>query len=644
MPHTKQRPDSFPNVIRRSHVRSCAYGVPRERQGAGYQVRLTDRELEARRNNQKDFFDIGVQQIQLIYSLLQGTCICMTLTDAEGYVLYVLGDEDIMEYFTLRCCLPGYRWTEQDVGTCAIGIVLQEKIAVFIPGESMYLSASRLYSNAGSPIFAADGTTLIGVITVSSYSHVMHIHTMGLVRQAAESIRLQMLERQHTIEQKISNTYLEMLINSNSRGLVNVSMDGRIVQYNTRARHLLALDGDCIGQELESFLGKSCNLLAQLTKKKGFHSREILVRRTNITHFASLDIIHLEDGTVAGGLFSITEKKEMLRVAAEVSGNKARFTFDSIVGHSPALRHALDMGALAAKGAASVLLSGETGTGKELFAQAIHNAGKRRQMPFVAINCGAIPKELLESELFGHEEGAFTGARKGGCPGKLEMAHNGTLFLDEIGDMPLDMQVKLLRVLQSREIRRVGGLHALSVDIRVITATNKDLREEIAAQRFRADLFYRISTLTIDIPPLRDRAEDIPLLVRHFLNRYGSPQTSIPDETLRYLRRYAWPGNIRQLEGSVERALYVANGQALAPEHFGLEKAPAAPRARGGSGGSLHEAEMVTIRAVLRGVGGNISQAARILGISRPTLYRKLRDKDLQALLREDGPEGQGMP
>ena len=643
MPHNKQRPDYFPEVIQRSHARSCAYGIPRDRQGARYQLRLSEQELEARRNSQKDFFDIGVQQIQLIYSLLRGTGICMSLTDAEGYVLYVLGDEDIMEYFTLRCCLPGYRWTERDVGTCAIGIVLSEKIPVFIPGECMYLSSSRLYSNAGSPVFAADGKTLMGAITVSSYSDIMHIHTMGLVRQAAESIRLQLLERQHVIEQKISNNYLETLINSDSRGLVNVNLDGRIVQYNTRARHLLSLDGDCIGQELETYLGKSCNLLSQLAKNKGFHSREILARRTSITHFASLDIIHMEDGTVAGGLFSITEKKEMLRVAAEVSGNKALFTFESIVGHSPALQHALHMSELAARGAASVLLSGETGTGKELFAQAIHNAGKRRQMPFVAINCGAIPKELLESELFGYEEGAFTGARKGGCPGKLEMANNGTLFLDEIGDMPLDMQVKLLRVLQSREIRRVGGLHTLSVNIRVIAATNKNLREEIAAQRFRADLFYRISTLTIDIPPLRDRTEDIPLLVRHFLNRYGSPQHNIPDETLHFLRGYPWPGNIRQLESSVERALYVAGGQPLAPEHFGLAHAPAIPRARSNKG-SLHEAEMATIRAVLRSVDGNISQAARILGISRPTLYRKLKDKDLQSLLQKDGPDGRTRP
>ena len=228
----------------------------------------------------------------------------------------------------------------------------------------------------------------------------------------------------------------------------------------------------------------------------------------------------MNSGELVGGLFTVMEKKEMMRMAVEMTGAHAHFTFESILGASESLRSALHLAHIAAGSTAPVLLSGETGTGKELFAQAIHNDGPRRNRPFVAINCGAIPKELLESELFGYEEGAFTGAQKGGRPGKFELADTGTLFLDEIGDMPFDMQVKLLRVLQSGEIQRVGGLRTVPVDLRIISATNKDLKQAIAQHQFRADLDYRISTLSILVPPLRERAEDILPLAEHFIHRH----------------------------------------------------------------------------------------------------------------------------
>ena len=247
----------------------------------------------------------------------------------------------------------------------------------------------------------------------------------------------------------------------------------------------------------------------------------------------------------------------MMRMAVEMTGAHAHFTFESILGASESLRSALHLAHIAAGSTAPVLLSGETGTGKELFAQAIHNDGPRRNRPFVAINCGAIPKELLESELFGYEEGAFTGAQKGGRPGKFELADTGTLFLDEIGDMPFDMQVKLLRVLQSGEIQRVGGLRTVPVDLRIISATNKDLKQAIAQHQFRADLYYRISTLSILVPPLRERAEDILPLAEHFIRRHelrlNRHPVPLPQETAEAIRRYPWPGNVRELRNFAER-------------------------------------------------------------------------------------------
>ncbi len=303
------------------------------------------------------------------------------------------------------------------------------------------------------------------------------------------------------------------------------------------------------------------------------------------------------------------------------------------------MKHALRHARIAADSTAPVLLCGETGTGKELFAQAIHNGGERRKGPFVAINCGAIPKELLESELFGYEEGAFTGARKGGRPGKFELADSGTLFLDEIGDMSFDMQVKLLRVLQSGEIQRVGGLRSVPVDLRVISATNRDLRQAIEQQKFRADLYYRISTLNIIVPPLRERPEDILPLAEYFIQRHrlrlDKPTAVLPPDTAAMLMTYAWPGNVRQLESAVERAMHLAEGGDLLAEHFGiagLERSRRGVSSGGGSGqGTLEDMEQRAVAETLTRHNGNIRATARTLGVSRPTLYRKLKKMGIRA-------------
>lgn len=343
----------------------------------------------------------------------------------------------------------------------------------------------------------------------------------------------------------------------------------------------------------------------------------------------------MNSGELVGGLFTVMEKKEMMRMAVEMTGAHAHFTFDSILGTSETLRSALHLAHIAAGSTAPVLLYGETGTGKELFAQAIHNDGDRRNRPFVAINCGAIPKELLESELFGYEEGAFTGAQKG-RPGKFELADTGTLFLDEIGDMPFDMQVKLLRVLQTGEIQRVGGLRTVPVDLRIISATNKDLKQGIAQHKFRADLYYRISTLNILVPSLRDRREDILPLASHFIHRHelrlNRPPVPLLPETAEAILNYAWPGNIRQLENAVERAVHLAEGGPLRPEHFGIADLMNEGLSLSGLSGqaTLEVIERQAIAAALVRFDGNVSRVSAALGVSRPTLYRKIRKYGLE--------------
>ena len=450
---------AIPNLeelIRRSHARSARYGLDPHLDGAPEAGGLSAAGLRKRINGQREFFDLARAQIDTLYGLLKGTGFCMALADSEGYVLYVVGDAELVEHFKRRRCLPGYRWLERDVGTCAIGLALEEKVPVFLPGDAMFSMDARRLSNAGAPVFAPDGGVVLGAISLSGESAMMHVHTLGLVRQAAETVTSQLRERERMRDLATTNQYLRALIESDSRGIVTVDSHGRIVQTNRSARRLFSLPVSPAGRDFEDFTGGRSGVLEHLATGKSFKAREILARHSGMTHFASFDPICMSNGEVVGGLLTVQEKKEVMGMAVEVTGSHAHFTFDSILGSSACLGQALRHARIAAASTAPVLLCGETGTGKELFAQAIHNGGERRNRPFVAINCGAIPKELLESELFGYEEGAFTGARKGGRPGKFELADSGTLFLDEIGDMPFDMQVKLLRVLQTGEIQRVG--------------------------------------------------------------------------------------------------------------------------------------------------------------------------------------------
>ncbi len=312
----------------------------------------------------------------------------------------------------------------------------------------------------------------------------------------------------------------------------------------------------------------------------------------------------------------------------------ARYTFESIHGSGAAIARAKDEALRAARTDSTVLLRGETGTGKELFAHAIHAAGPRRARPFIKLNCAAIPADLLESELFGYEEGAFTGAKKGGKPGKFELAAGGTLFLDEIGDMPLSMQAKLLRALQEREFDRVGGTRSRRVDIRVIAATSRHLEELVGQGTFRADLYYRINVISIRIPPLRERREDIGTVSERMLDLFcaetGEPRKRLDPSTHEVLEDYLWPGNIRELRNVLERAVAMSHGPVLLPEHLPPHLLRAAPDIRkeavpGSLASVKAEAERQAILSALAAAEGNRSRAASLLRIHRVKLHEKIK-------------------
>jgi DNA-binding NtrC family response regulator len=296
---------------------------------------------------------------------------------------------------------------------------------------------------------------------------------------------------------------------------------------------------------------------------------------------------------------------------------------------------------------AAVLILGESGTGKELAARAIHRASARREGPFVSLNCGALPAQLLESELFGHEKGAFTGAA-GAKPGQFELAHGGTLFLDEIGECSPELQVRLLRVLQEKQVQRLGGTRPVATDFRLVAATNRTLAEEVKAGRFREDLYYRINVVEVAMPPLRERREDIPLLAAFFLERFarreGKAFEGISSAALERLSAHEWPGNVRELENAIERGVVVGRGPLLDAADLPSQVRPsdASPAQAADLAGRelpLAEVEKVVIAAAMARHGGNKSQAARALGISRKLLYSKLREYGLGGAEAPDGEE-----
>ncbi|MFB3855386.1 MAG: sigma-54-dependent transcriptional regulator [Vicinamibacterales bacterium] len=314
---------------------------------------------------------------------------------------------------------------------------------------------------------------------------------------------------------------------------------------------------------------------------------------------------------------------------------KRDYRFRDMISKSARMHAVFDLARTAAKSSSTILILGESGTGKELLARAVHAESPRRQGPFVAVSCAALTETLLESELFGHEKGSFTGAvarRKG----KFEAADGGTLFLDEIGDITPKLQLDLLRVLEDRRFFRVGGSDSVQVDVRIIAATNKDLKKAVDEGRFREDLYYRLNVIPIVIPPLRDRLEDIPLLVEHLLEQLGAETgkrvDSLSPEAMRLLMAHSWPGNVRELRNILERGVVVASGRVVQAADLGLM--PAAPVLTGTEGpASLEEVERRHIAGVLHETGGNISQSARILGIDRATLYNKIK----RYQLRRDG-------
>jgi transcriptional regulator with PAS, ATPase and Fis domain len=349
-----------------------------------------------------------------------------------------------------------------------------------------------------------------------------------------------------------------------------------------------------------------------------------------------------ELGEVTGGIIILRHIKQVQNLVNRFSGYYATLQFSDIIGESIEIREAIRLATLSASTTSNILLQGESGTGKEIFAQAIHNRSAQNGGPFLALNCGAIPRELIGSELFGYEEGAFTGAKRGGKPGKFELASGGTLFLDEIGDMPLEQQISLLRVIQEKKVARIGSDKMIPVNVRLICATNKNLLQEVERGAFRHDLFYRLNVMSITIPPLRNRVKDIPLLFTHFLEKLGRDwgvKFDVELEVFDYLNQYKWKGNVRELQNVVERAASLAENGIISLQQLPVEFYASFSHSSHGpimqSTKSfdnreqrqqlLRDTEKSRIVNLLNIHAGNVSRVAREMGLSRKTLYNKMR-------------------
>ncbi|NLZ92467.1 MAG: sigma-54-dependent Fis family transcriptional regulator [Firmicutes bacterium] len=407
--------------------------------------------------------------------------------------------------------------------------------------------------------------------------------------------------------------------------------EGKVQLYNERLLEILGISkGKDIDKELEKQLAhfatgselKRKYITLNLTGGK----KDCLVTVQRLTQEEATDILYLEE--LAEEQVKIERKSSSL------------VSFNDIIGVSAKINEAKRVAAKVANSSSPVLLYGESGTGKELFAQAIHNGSLRSKGPFIAVNCGAIPAELVESELFGYEPGTFTGALKSGKSGLLEAACGGTIFLDEVESMPLPVQVKLLRVISSKQIVKVGGTREISFDARIISASKKDLLKEADNGTFREDLFFRISTFIIKLPPLREHREDIPVLANYFVKKYcqtlALPIPEIPDEFMKALKYYDWRGNVRELENVLERAVYLSEKKQLSfydlPDYVQksyrrhrvksmLKNLKSLPR---NGSGLLQEGEEIIIESVLQEARFNINESARILGISPKTLYNRI--------------------
>ena len=620
--------DELRSVIARSWERCLSLGVDPSGQCP---QRISDSELHARLEKNEPLLRAAAPFMESLYQFLQSSGFVVLLADADTCMLKVIGTEHT-DAKAAACHAPGAIWKEDYAGNTAIGMALIEGMPLQIHALEHYCEALHPWTCSAAPIRDTDGN-LIGVLDMSGGRELVHCHTLGMVVAAVTAIENQMAMDRAARELKTANQYKSAIVEAISDGLLTIDNRGFVTYMNLAGARILGADQrGVIGRHIQEVVDYRPDILNVLASGEGYTDKEFFHKSPKRSlHLIKTAVpIRDENGGIVGVVDVFREAKRVRQMVNQMIGAHANFTFDDFVGRTTEIQDVLRLARAAAESSSNVLILGESGTGKEILAQAIHNGSRRKEGPFVAVNCAAIPRELIESELFGHEEGAFTGARRGGRPGKFELANGGTIFLDEIGDMPPDMQVKLLRVLQERKLVRVGGSHYIDINVRVIAATNRDLLAEVEDGNFRRDLYYRLNVLLITMVPLRHWMEDLPLLVDHIIGKLnrklGKSIKGVAPAAMERLRGHFWPGNVRELENVLERAMHISQGDLLDAECLPrLGRAEGVTPAMRQGAVSIDEVEKVTIARTMEAMGGNVTRAAQVLRISRNTLYNKIR-------------------
>ena len=575
-----------------------------------------------------------------IYDQIKQRGLLITVADAEGRILRTCGSKEVLLEADRLHFGPGAVWSELSVGTNAISLSINDGTPAQVMGVEHFCNSHQSWGCSAAPIFTPFGD-LWGCFDISGPTSADHSHALWLVMGAAREIERLLLNASLANMENKSRSLLNTLFSSMPIGILMVDDEGRISYANTLAARMLRYAGDLRDCRADMFFGSPAH-----AHWRHNNAESVPLRCTANPEISARIVSFMASGTENRHSI-ITLQAEAPRVLATPVRRSRREEprpFGDILYRSEKMVSVVARARHMAQSPAAILLYGETGTGKELFARAIHQASAQADGPFVAVNCGALPRELIQSELFGYEKGAFTGAAEKGRPGKFELAEKGTLFLDEISEMPLEMQVNLLRPLEERCVTRVGGKQNIKVDFRLITATNRDLDQLMTSGSFRQDLFYRIHVLALEIPPLRERKDDIGLIAEYHCRRlcctYGQPFGGLSAEALRIMEDYAWPGNVRQLVHSMDFAVNMAQGGCILPEHLPAPlHARHEPLAAGGGDCAmaalprmaefnLGSIEAHAIKAALAHYKGNMLQAAKALGIGRNTLYAKLRKID----------------
>ena len=559
------------------------------------------------------------------------------LADANGLLLETVGDADFVGRADRVALSAGASWDENLRGTNAIGTALSEEMPVAVLGSEHFLEYNGFLTCCASPIFGPDGR-LIGVLDISGDYRSHQRHTLGLARLSSAIVEKRLFEAAHGRDILVCFHSRADYLGSPKEGMAAVSPDGQVLAINRNGTELLGIRPvDAVRRDFSMVFESNLSTLVDRLRHHPQASGEIHVNGKAI-HVQLRG--QLPPLAVAGRVFDEVPATRPAR--RPEAGSTPRLTLDTLNTGDTRLQAVIDRTRRLLGRDIPILIQGESGAGKEMLAKAFHNSGPRRDAPFVALNCASIPETLIESELFGYQGGAFTGARKEGAPGKIQQAHGGTLFLDEIGDMPLNLQARLLRVLQERCVTPLGSTRSIQVDISLVCATHRKLREEVARGHFREDLYYRLNGMSVTLPALRERTD-----IRALVAKLAAAETASRGAAVQFsegallaIEGYGWPGNIRQLFNVIRVAIALLDDDEtlitethLPEELFEVPLAAPAvatpafdPWAAAPLEGqnSLDAISRQAAQRAVEAAGGNISSAARQLGISRNTLYRKL--------------------